>query len=245
MNNDIKIKIICVFHKECKIDKRISDNNIYIPIFGGKILYTGNSSDISMMLGDNSGDNISEYNKYINEITCIYWVWKHYLEIGNPEFIGLNHYRRFLVWNYSDLSENTILAHRIDLKNTIYNQNALGFFKQDIDVFSEYLKKYVFESKNDICIWKNYLNEKWFYNCNMFIMPKHVFFNYMTFMEKCINVCIKMIKNNVLDLSNRDLYQKRVYGFLLERMTGFFLYMFVKQNNKYIIKNTQQICIDC
>ena len=44
-------------------------------------------------IGDNTGDNISELNSYINEWTAIYWLWKNYCEIGNPEVIGLIHYR--------------------------------------------------------------------------------------------------------------------------------------------------------
>ena len=46
------------------------------------------------MVGDDSGDNISARNPEVNEFTALYWVWKHYDEIGNPKKIGLNHYRR-------------------------------------------------------------------------------------------------------------------------------------------------------
>ena len=46
------------------------------------------------MVGDDSGDNISARNPEVNEFTALYWVWKHYDEIGNPKKIGLNQYRR-------------------------------------------------------------------------------------------------------------------------------------------------------
>ena len=39
----------------------------------------------------NIGDNISRLNLYLNEITALYWLWKH----TRHDFIGFVHYRRF------------------------------------------------------------------------------------------------------------------------------------------------------
>ena len=50
-------------------------------------------------LGDNTGDNISELNLYINEVTAFYWIWKN----TSHTAIGLSHYRRFF---YKDKKEN-------------------------------------------------------------------------------------------------------------------------------------------
>lgn len=50
-------------------------------------------------LGDNLGDNISELNPYINEMTALYWMWKN----TSHTAIGLSHYRRFF---YKDNPEN-------------------------------------------------------------------------------------------------------------------------------------------
>lgn len=49
--------------------------------------------------GDNTGDNISKENRKYSEITVLYWVWKNYEKIGNPEYIGFMQYRRHFLLN--------------------------------------------------------------------------------------------------------------------------------------------------
>ncbi len=47
------------------------------------------------VLHDNVGENISDLNPHLNEVTALYWVWKH-PEVRQSEFVGFCHYRRFL-----------------------------------------------------------------------------------------------------------------------------------------------------
>lgn len=47
------------------------------------------------MIGDNTGENISELNRYFAETTALYWIWKH----TDTPFIGMFQYRRFLSLN--------------------------------------------------------------------------------------------------------------------------------------------------
>ena len=48
----------------------------------------------SWFLRDDSGENIADKNAVFNEMTAIYWVYKHLEEVGNPDIIGFVHYRR-------------------------------------------------------------------------------------------------------------------------------------------------------
>lgn len=41
---------------------------------------------------DNIGENISELNPLLNEMTAIYWFWKNYRPL--PDYVSFNHYRR-------------------------------------------------------------------------------------------------------------------------------------------------------
>ena len=137
------IKIFCVYHKD--IPCIIKDN--YTPIFVGSALY-GKQPKISgnvHYVTDDMGDNISELNKSLNEITATYWIWKHYKEIGDPDCIGLTHYRRFFVFNESyPMPPVTWLPHSSsycfntlkDVRNVISTDDALDYFKEGYSILA-------------------------------------------------------------------------------------------------------------
>ena len=78
----MKIYICC--HKPCSVPV----SNILQPIQVGK----ANSKFDLNMVSDNTGDNISDKNKYFCELTATYWIWKN----TKDDIVGLYHYRRYL-----------------------------------------------------------------------------------------------------------------------------------------------------
>lgn len=60
-------------------------------------------------LDDGKGENISGLNGSLNEMTAVYWLWKHYEELGDPGYILVSQYRRMFVFdgdeNYYEISE--------------------------------------------------------------------------------------------------------------------------------------------
>ena len=60
---------------------------------GYRIIHAGHAQATQTFgdVVDDSGDNISRLNLYLNEITALYWIWKH----TRHAFIGFVHYRRF------------------------------------------------------------------------------------------------------------------------------------------------------
>ena len=61
------------------------------PVFAG----AKDSGATASALSDASGENISHKNARYNELTAVYWLWKHYREIGSPEYVCVEQYRRF------------------------------------------------------------------------------------------------------------------------------------------------------
>lgn len=47
------------------------------------------------MIGDDTGDNISDKNREYCELTGIYWTWKNYDKLENPDYIGFIPFKGF------------------------------------------------------------------------------------------------------------------------------------------------------
>ena len=111
-----KCKILVIYHKPATLIK----SEIFIPIQVGKDIMLEKSKDGKLssknrvwmeknLIGDNTGDNISKLNRYFNEMSAIYWAWKHQIDIGNPEYIGFMHYRRHFIFSEQNYSKFTWL----------------------------------------------------------------------------------------------------------------------------------------
>lgn len=93
-------RILICYHKPWPV----VENEVVTPIHLGRALYrpgqTGTDPELERELlampGDDSGDNISELNPRFSELTAMYWAWKNYAALGNPDYFGIMHYRRFL-----------------------------------------------------------------------------------------------------------------------------------------------------
>lgn len=93
-----KIKILIASHRDVKFP----DNNAFLPIQVGR----SSAKDIFDIQGDDTGDNISDRNKYYCELTAVYWAWKNLKDV---DYIGLCHYRRYFT------------TEKISIKNRLKN----------------------------------------------------------------------------------------------------------------------------
>lgn len=111
--NEPNIKILLGYHKPSVLLK----SEILTPIHVGRALATETSKDGQMnqedyqwmlenMIGDDTGENISYLNHKYCELTALYWAWKNYDKLENPDYIGLMHYRRHFVLDESYMLEN-------------------------------------------------------------------------------------------------------------------------------------------
>lgn len=111
----MSVKILCVYHKPAPLLK----NEAVVPIHAGRallaqqvrggVLTERDAQWLKTYLqGDNEGDNVSALNLQLNELTAVYWAWKNYDKLGNPDYIGLMHYRRQF-WIKTDLQASSYL----------------------------------------------------------------------------------------------------------------------------------------
>ncbi len=90
---DIKI---FVSHR-IDLDSETINNPLFIPVRCGAVY--DKRTDVEM-LGDDTGDNISEKRQSFCELTVQYWAWKNI----QADYYGLCHYRRYLNFSESNYS---------------------------------------------------------------------------------------------------------------------------------------------
>lgn len=76
--------------------KIIASDSEYIHIWAGK----NGAANQKGFIGDDTGENISDKNKYYSELTGLYWVWKNM----KSDIIGSCHYRRYFTTSKIPLS---------------------------------------------------------------------------------------------------------------------------------------------
>ena len=250
MLDDSKIKILVCCHKPSELPQ----DDIFLPIHVGAAI-----SDVNLgiqrddQLNGQACDNISSKNRSFCELTAIYWAWKSIKKIyPELQYIGLNHYRRFFSFDETRLtasgipkdvkniaqykldklkieswlsSNKVITTPKAHLKTSVASGYEHAHYSSDLrivhdivhDIFPESLQAF-----NDVFLGCNY-----FYDCNMFIMSWNEFDEYCKWLFAILFEAEKRI-----DISHYDTYQKRIFGFLAERLWT----VWVKQR-QYSLRN--------
>jgi len=221
----INCKILVAYHKPAKLIK----NDIFVPIHVGRTIAKNKLKKgiikendyqwlIDNMIGDDTGENISQLNENYCEMTAVYWAWKNYEKLGNPEYIGLCHYRRF--FKLEDFVEKIDENDAYVLKSSIFNE---GLNKQFSEFHTEYglnlLKNTIIEVTNEkINDVEKFFNSKELNLCNMFIMKKELFFEYAEWVFKILDKI-----HESFDYKNMSAYNQRFPGFCAERLLSYFV----------------------
>lgn len=240
-----KIKILLAYHKPSILLKSEILEPIHVgraiaiePSRNGKINNQDLEWMINNMLGDDTGENISDLNRKYSELTAIYWAWKNYDKLGNPDYIGLMHYRRQFNllnnWDFDDnvskyleksgLTEEVLgkLCSRYDLiipkkkssplpHYNFRDYNAeLGIIEKD---YPHLYKKFNdFEKDRKSC---------WF---NMFIMKKEYFFTYCETMFDILFKAQKHYESNGIEIK-----PMARYGYCAEYISAF-IFRYLQEN---------------
>jgi len=152
------------------------ENDFLIPIQAGAALTDIKKYDNR----DNLGENISDRNKTMAEMTAIYWIWKNAPKSG---YKGICHYRRQFIVSpeeYCAIINNDIdvvlNVPRFVLPNLGDQFTALT--DNDKGVLLDIIKEKYPEYYNSAV---NHFNQQLFYSCNMMIAKQEVFDEYCKF----------------------------------------------------------------
>ncbi len=221
-----RVTLIVTMHTAAKYPK----SEIYQAIFAGKSLSDEVLDEGSKIICDNTGENISEKNREFCELTSLYWAWKN---LNKGEYVGLCHYRRYFDFGskYRELREpemgyfdsftaadvegamsgyDVILPEVRISKRSLRRQYAVSHQGEDLDKIEAIVKRLhpeYMESYTRVMI-SNILSP-----FNMFICRKELFNGYC---EWLFSILFELERE--VDTSDRDSYQRRLYGFLSERL---------------------------
>ena len=196
-----------------------------------KVICVGDQKNNLEYLRDDTGINIANKNKNYCELTGLYWIWKN----THDEYKGLVHYRRYFCSTFKKkyISDETvkkflsshdmILPFKKKLKTSLVDQYIEDSgYKKDLQKLREVIKRIYPEYLQE---YDSVMNGKKSYFCNMMIANCNTFDNYC---EWLFRILFELEKE--VDLTGYNDYQKRIYGFLSERL----LTVYVEHNDLQI-----------
>ena len=190
-----------------------SNKDILIPIQVGASLSKTELYDIR----DDSGRNISEKNGSFCELTALYWIWKN----DTHTIKGLSHYRRRFL----------ISATEILKKMSEYDVIIPAPYYFRMSLREEYKQYHIIDDLEKIIhivVSKNpemepalmyVLSENRLIPYNMWITSENIWNDYC---EWLFSILFQLEKE--IDITGREKYQQRVFGFLSERLFTAYIY---------------------
>ena len=227
--------ILNVFYDPAPSTRRLVEDNRgwFIPVHGGSESPVHDNDWMrTNLVPDNIGANISSLNPRLNENTSIYWVWKHYADgaVGNPDWIGFNHYRRYFP---PEKIRSLISSGKVDFVVSHSYRCAVSLVQQyaTFHVVEDLYTLYSVMPKSDVASFKRYMEH------NVMYAPAYIFFmrrdDFFAWCEYAFPVMFEL--NELIDTTGRTLYNQRAICFLVERLFGFWLAMRIERDHKTAI----------
>lgn len=200
-------------------------DEVYKPIVVGKALNNVVLDESLKPIYDDQGDNISYLNREFCELTALYWLWKN----SDDDLIGISHYRRYFkskvesggfkelsIYNHNDLScvnidIDIIIPRKISLgRLSLIQQYYCSHYIKDIVLVRNCINKLF---PDYVVSFDKVMKQNTLHPYNMMIAKREIYNEYcewlFTILFECKDIC---------DYSRYDPYQRRVFGFLSERL---------------------------
>lgn len=239
-----KVKILVACHKPVKLP----ENEMLLPIQVGAA-----ASDMKLGIQrDDEGENISDKNYCYCELTALYWAWKNLKDV---DVIGLCHYRRYfdfhnqgrlfypstafpskamdnLDFSVEQETIERVLRGEVVASRAMHLNSTLKLHYCEYHVSDDYrtLKEVVDETQE--AKYKKAFNSVFVYGYklhpfNMMMMRKLDFDAYCTWLFGVLSIVERRT-----DIRNYSPHQKRIYGFMAERLFNVWL----EAENKTIVE---------
>ncbi len=170
---------------------------------------------------DNVGENISDRNRQMCELTALYWIWKN----ADQECVGVEHYRRRFIlpdgWesSFAQGKVDAVLPVPLYVRPSLMGNYVARHECGPWEVMMRQLKSQHGQECYDAAA-DFFENSGCYSPCNMLIARREVFSRVCEFvfpivfavMEECGTI--------------EDNYQNRYPGFLSERLISFFFYYY-------------------
>lgn len=214
-----KVKIYVAMHKNAIFPKC----SIYVPIQVG-----AKGKEKLTKVTDDVLDNISVKNPNFCELTATYWIYKN----DKSDIVGLTHYRRYFFKDnpkgIDDVLDKKDVLNILNDYDIIVPQKT--YFVRYKNMKNAYKKLH---NEKDLIECRNIIMEKYpeyidafdkvmsdrsFYAFNMFISRKELFDSYYKWL---FDILFEL--ESRIDISSYDDYNKRIFGFLSERLFNVWL----------------------
>lgn len=229
MNYLNKIKLYVATHKPVTV----RHDEIYTPIHVGRAI-SKYKDEMADMIGDDTGDNISEKNSSYSEMTAHYWIWKN---VHDVEYVGLCHYRRLFG---VDITQDNVeqIMKRCDVLmvypdyqiDSVYSCFVKFVGGENMTIASQVIKKLCPEYYESLI---RLGDDVKYHPYNMLICKKEIYNRYAEWIFPILMECEKYIKPSPYSNANR------VIGYIAEMITQLFFI-----HNKLKIKSVPYIAID-
>jgi hypothetical protein len=215
----MKLTIAVAAHKPFPLPK----DPLYLPVQAGRAIH-----EPLNFTGDNTGENISCRNESFCELTVLYWAWKNL----DADCVGLCHYRRYFAGKVFGKKQDRILTSeqaanvlkdcevvlpkpRNYFIETNYSQYAHAHHSSDLDAARTVIAAY---HPDYLDAFDRVMQRSWGHRFNMCIMRREVLDRYCSWL---FDILFRL--ESQIDITGYSSYDRRVFGFLAERLLDVWL----------------------